>query len=96
MLLGDRRNEIWTISPYHNLKRNMPPAIAFSGEEDDQVLPYITDLFKVKTLKMGNYYELHTYPGRKHYLGEGNKKYARYFDEEILELTDVFLEKYGF
>ncbi len=96
MLLGDRRNEIWSISPYHNLKRNMPPAIAFSGEEDDQVLPYITDLFKVKTLKMGNYYELHTYPGRKHYLGEGNKKYARYFDEEILELTDVFLEKFGF
>jgi len=96
MLLGDRRNEIWSISPYHNLKRNMPPAIAFSGEEDDQVLPYITDLFKVKTLKMSNYYELHTYPGRKHYLGEGNKKYARYFDEEILELTDVFLEKFGF
>ena len=96
MLLGDRRNEIWSISPYHNLKKNMPPAIAFSGEEDDQVLPYITGLFKAKTKKLGNYYELHTYPGRKHYLGEGNEKYARYFDEEILELTDVFLEKYGF
>jgi acetyl esterase len=96
MLLGDRRNEIWSISPYHNLRKNMPPTIAFSGDEDDQVLPYITGLFKVKTLDLGNYYELHTYPGRKHYLGEGNEKYARYFDEEILELTDVFLEKYGF
>jgi acetyl esterase len=96
MLLGDRRDEIWSISPYHNLRKNMPPTIAFSGDEDDQVLPYITGLFKVKTLDLGNYYELHTYPGRKHYLGEGNEKYARYFDEEILELTDVFLEKYEF
>jgi len=96
MLLGERRNEIWSISPYHNLKKNMPPAIAFSGEDDDQVLPYITSFYRAKTIELGNYYELHTYPGRKHYLGEGNKKYARYFDEEILELTDVFLEKYGF
>lgn len=96
MLLGERRNEIWTISPYHNLKKNMPPAIAFSGEEDDQVLPYIISFYRAKTIELGNYYELHTYSGRKHYLGEGNKKYARYFDEEILELTDVFLEKYGF
>lgn len=96
MLLGDRRDEIWSISPYHNLRKNMPPAIAFSGDEDDQVLPYITGLYKAKMFDLGNYYELHTYPGRKHYLGEGNEKYARYFDEEILELTDVFLEKYGF
>ena len=96
MLLGDRRKEIWSISPYHNLKKNMPPAIAFSGDEDNQVLPYITGLFKSKTIELGNYYELHTYPGRKHYLGEGNERYARYFDEEILELTDVFLEKFDF
>lgn len=96
MLLGDRRNEIWTISPYHNLKKNMPPAIAFHGEEDNQVLPYIVGMFQSKMLQLGNYYELHKYPGRKHYLGEGNEKYARYFDEEILELTDAFLEKNGF
>ena len=96
MLLGERRKEIWSISPYHNLRKNMPPAIAFSGDEDDQVLPYITSLYKAKTLELGNYYELHTYPGRKHYLGEGNKKYARYFDEEMLEKTDAFLKKFGF
>lgn len=96
MLLGERRKEIWSISPYHNLRKNMPPAIAFSGDEDDQVLPYITSLYKAKTLELGNYYELHTYPGRKHYLGEGNAKYARYFDEEMLEKTDAFLKKFGF
>lgn len=96
MLLGDRRNEIWSISPYHNLKKQMPPAIAFRGEEDDQVLPYIVDMFRAKTMVLGNQFELHSYPGRKHYLGEGNEKYARYFDEEILELTDAFLNKFGF
>lgn len=96
MLLGDRRNEIWSISPYHNLKKPVPPAIAFRGDEDDQVLPYIAGMFKAKMAELGNYYEEHIYQGRKHYLGEGNKKYARYFDEEILEKTDAFLDKYGF
>ena len=45
--------------------------------------------------EMGNHYELITYQGRKHYLGEGNEKYARYFDEEILERTDEFLTRFG-
>ncbi len=91
MILGDRRNEIWSISPYHNLKRNMPPVIAFHGEEDCTVLMYTIQLFKEEMEKLGNHYELITYPGRKHYLGEGNEKYARYFDEEIMERTDQFL-----
>jgi acetyl esterase len=96
MLLGDRSDEIWSISPYHNLKSSMPPAIAFHGEEDNQVLPYIVRMFKTGMDELGNYYDLHWYPGRKHYLGEGNEKYATYFDEDILELTDAFLEKFGF
>ncbi|MBW6534125.1 MAG: alpha/beta hydrolase [Mariniphaga sp.] len=96
MLLGERSNEIWSISPYHNLRKGMPPAIAFHGEEDDQVLPYIVGLFNQKMKELGNYYDLYTYPGRKHYLGEGIEKYSRYFDEEILEQTDAFLEKFGF
>jgi acetyl esterase/lipase len=96
MLLGDRHNNIWSISPYHNLKKSMPPAIAFHGEEDNQVLPYIVRMFKDRIDEMGNYYDLHWYPGRKHYLGEGNEKYARYFNEDILELTDAFLENFGF
>lgn len=95
-LLGDRNKEIWSISPYHNLKKSMPPAIAFHGEEDNQVLPYIVRMFNVKMDELGNYYDLHWFPGRKHYLGEENEKYANYFDEEILKLTDGFLEKFGF
>jgi acetyl esterase len=94
-LLGERRDEIWSISPYHNLKNPMPPALAFHGEDDCTVLPYIVDFFKRKTIQLGNEYQLYTYPGRKHYLGEGNEKYARYFDEEILERTREFLLKHG-
>jgi acetyl esterase/lipase len=96
LLFGDRREEIWSISPYHNLTKNMPPAIAFHGEDDCTVLPYIIDLFKIKMHQLGNHYELYTFPGRKHYLGENSENYARYFDEEILERTDTFLHQFGF
>ena len=95
-ILGNRRNQIWSISPYHNLRKNMPPIIAFRGEDDCTVLPYTVNFFEEKMKELGNHYELITYPGRKHYLGEGNEKYARYFDEEILERTDSFLKKFGF
>ncbi len=95
MLFGDRRKEIWSISPYHNLKKPMPPVIEFRGDEDDQVLPYTVEMFKVKMNQLGNYYEEYIYPGMKHYLAPDNKKYATYFDEAILEKTDAFLEKFG-
>jgi acetyl esterase/lipase len=95
-LMGERRNEIWSVSPYHNLKPGLPPAIEFHGTEDCMVPIYIQNLFKEKTISMGNYFESIVFEGREHYLGEGNKKYATYFDEEILEQTDRFLEKFGF
>ncbi|MGC3947572.1 MAG: alpha/beta hydrolase [Chryseolinea sp.] len=94
MLLGSRRTEIWSISPYHHLRKGMPPVIMFRGDEDNQVLPYITQMFKGKMDAVGNYCEEHVYKGRKHYLAEGNKKYATYFDEEILGKTDAFLKKF--
>lgn len=94
-LLGERREEIWSISPYHNLKKGMPPVIEFRGDQDDQVLPYTVEMFKAKMLMLGNYYEEHVYPGMKHYLAPDNKKYATYFDEDVLEKTYDFLEKLG-
>jgi acetyl esterase/lipase len=95
MLLGDRRDEIWSISPYHLARKSMPPVIDFHGEEDCMVLPYTVSIFRQRMNQLGNHYELINYPGRQHYLGEGNEKYARYFDEEILERTDDFLERFG-
>jgi acetyl esterase/lipase len=45
-LLADRRKEIWSISPAHNVRPGMPPAIAFHGM-DDHVVPF----WKVLRLK---------------------------------------------
>jgi acetyl esterase len=96
MILGDRRDEIWSISPYHNLRKDMPPILSFHGEADCTVLPYTVDFFRRKMVELGNHYELITLEGRDHYLGEGNEKYARYFDEDLLDRTDMFLKELGF
>jgi acetyl esterase/lipase len=95
-LLGERRSEIWTISPYHNLRPGLPPAIEFHGTEDCQVPYYILNLFKEKTLSLGNYFESVVYEGRGHYLGEGNQQYATYYNEETLIKVDEFLKKFNF
>ncbi len=94
--MGDRREQIWSISPYHNLRKDMPPTIAFHGEDDCTVPMYAVRLFEDQMKSLGNPYELVTYPGRKHYLGGESDQYSRYFDEEILERTDAFLIQYGF
>ncbi len=95
-LLGERREEIWSISPYHNLKPGLPPTIAFHGEEDCMVPFWTVRRFKIKAIELDNDYELVSYEGRRHYLGDGDSNYGRYYDEEILERTDAFLKEYGF
>lgn len=96
-IMGNRRDQIWSISPYHNLKPGMPPIIAFHGEADCMVLFYTVQFFNTKMKDLGNPFELVTLPGRDHYLGENaDPKYARYFDEGILERTDEFLEQLGY
>ena len=95
-LLGDRRQDIWSISPAHNLKSGLPPTIAFHGEEDCMVPFWTIRFFEMKTKELGNDYELVPYKGRKHYLGDGDDQYGRYYDEEILERTDAFLTEHGF
>jgi acetyl esterase/lipase len=95
-LLGDRREEIWSISPYHNLKSGLPPTIAFHGKGDCMVPFWTIRFFERKTKELGNDYELVPYEGRKHYLGDGDDQYGRYYDDEILKRTDAFLLEHGF
>ena len=94
-LLAGRRNKIWSISPAHNIKRGMPPMIEFHGEYDDQVPLWTVQFFESAMNKEGNHFEEHTYKGMRHYLGEGNPKYSRYFDDEILKVADDFLRKFN-
>jgi acetyl esterase len=95
-MLSDRRDKIWSISPAHNIRKGLPPMIEFHGDYDDQVPVWTVRSFADEMVKAGNYFELHIYQGKRHYLGDGNPKYSRYFDDEILKLTDAFLRKYSF
>jgi acetyl esterase len=94
-LLGDRKQEIWSISPYHHLKSGMPPAIEFHGTADPMVNFWIVEYFKEKTLALGNHFEQIPFEGKGHYLAEGDSTYATYFDESVMERTDRFLEELG-
>lgn len=94
-LLGDRRTSIWSISPAHNIKAGLPPMIEFHGIDDEQVPKWTVQFFESAMKEKGNYFEQHMYEGRKHYLGDGNPKYSRYYDDEILKIADEFLRKFN-
>jgi acetyl esterase len=95
-LLGDRRTQIWSISPAHHIRTGLPPMIEFHGTDDEQVPKWTVQFFESEMKKKGNYFEQHMYEGRKHYLGDGSTKYSRYYDDEILKIADDFLRKFSF
>jgi acetyl esterase/lipase len=94
-LLADRRDKIWSISPAHNVKKGLPPMIEFHGTDDEQVPKWTVQFFENAMKKEDNYFELHMFEGRKHYLGDGNPKYSHYYNEDILNVTDDFLRKFN-
>ena len=95
-LLAERRNKIWSISPAHNVRKGLPPMIEFHGTDDEQVPKWTVQYFQADMKKEGNYFDLHMFEGRKHYLGGDYPKYSHYYDDEILNITDDFLRKYNF
>ncbi len=97
-LLGDRREEIWSISPAHNIDKNMklPPIIHFHGQDDNVVALWTVKFFKRDLGAEGEAFDLREYEGRKHYLGAGNEEYSNYYDEDILKEADEFLRKNKF
>ncbi len=94
-LLADRRDKIWSISPAHHIKPGLPPMIEFHGIDDEQVPKWTVQFFETEMQKEGNYFELHLYEGRKHYLGSENAKYSHYYDDGILKIADDFLRKFN-
>lgn len=96
MLLADRRERIWSISPAHHVRPGLPPMIEFHGLDDDQVPKWTIQSFKAAMEKNGNYFEQRMYVARKHYLGDPSPKYSRYYDDDILKAVDEFLRKFRF
>ena len=93
-LLGERRSKIWSISPFHHIRKGLPPMIGFHGTDDEQVPKWTLQFFENAMKKDGNEFELHMFEGRKHYLGGENPKYSHYYDEDILNITDDFLRRH--
>ena len=93
-LLGERRSKIWSISPFHHIRKGLPPMIEFHGTDDEQVPKWTLQFFENAMKKDGNEFELHMFEGRKHYLGGENPKYSHYYDEDILNITDDFLRRH--
>lgn len=94
MLLADRRDKIWSISPAHHMKPGLPPMIEFHGLDDEQVPKWTVQYMETEMKKLGNYFEQHMYEGRKHYLGAPDPKYSTYYDDDILKIADDFLRKF--
>ena len=93
-LLAERRSKIWSISPFHHVRKGLPPMIGFHGTDDEQVPKWTLQFFESAMKKDGNEFELHMFEGRKHYLGGENPKYSHYYDEDILNITDDFLRRH--
>ena len=93
-LLAERRSKIWSISPFHHVRKGLPPMIGFHGTDDEQVPKWTLQFFESAMKKDGNEFELHMFEGRKHYLGGENPKYSHYYDEDILNITDEFLRRH--
>jgi len=93
-LLDERRSKIWSISPFHHVRKGLPPMIEFHGLDDEQVPKWTLQFLENAMKKNGNEFELHMFEGRKHYLGGENPKYSHYYDEDILNITDNFLRRH--
>lgn len=93
--VGDRYTEI---SPMHNIRKGIPPAIVFLGTSDKLIPVETAELFKKKMEEAGSRCDLFLYDGQPH----GFFNYRRngdilnpYFIKTVRQ-TDIFLRSIGF
>ena len=81
------------ISPLYLIKSNLPPILAFHGEQDDLVKFSEFEKFRDKMLATNNDFTYRTYPNAGHfYFSEITKAEI----EEIKTLTEEFLVTNGY
>lgn len=92
----ERVTEYWKdISPFHNIRKGLPPTIAFFGSNDKHVPVATVNAFQKKMSDVGNECETHIYEGQAHgffHISKGGRKMF----EDVLTKTDTFLVKHGF
>jgi len=94
-LLGDRRREIWSISPFHNLKPGMPPTLGFHSRDDCTVQVHSVFAFIEDARSHGNEIDYVILEGKGHNLAEPDMTYSGYLDDAMLERVDAFLATHG-
>lgn len=92
----DRVVDYWKdISPFHNIRPNLPPAIAFFSSNDQHVPVSTINAFQQKMVVAGNQCETHIYEGQAHGFFHISKGGLKMF-EDVLRKTDVFLVKHKY
>ncbi len=86
----DRYKEI---SPLHNIRKGMPPAIVFLGDQDKLIPVSTAEKFKSQMEKVGSRSDLHVYKDQPHgFFNQGKK--GNYYEKTVLEM-DRFLISLG-
>lgn len=94
-MLGEKRQRIWDISPYHRLKQGLPPAIGFHGRKDTTEPWRVANWFREKATRLGNPFELVTLEERGHHLAGGGDPPGELSNPVILKRADRFLRETG-
>lgn len=83
------------LSPYHHLRKDLPPCIIFHGKADTTV-PYLTvEAFTKRMTELGSSCELVGYEGAQHGFFNYSRKDKKAY-EDTLAKTDAFLTKLGY
>jgi acetyl esterase/lipase len=89
------RDRYLEISPKHNIRKGMPPAIAFFGSKDSLISVSDAESFQSKMRQVESRSDLHIYDGRKHGFfnhgrGDGNDY------KDTVRAMDAFLASLGY
>ncbi|MEZ6056964.1 MAG: alpha/beta hydrolase [Planctomycetaceae bacterium] len=84
-----------SISPMHNIRRGMPPAIVFLGTNDALIPVATAEKFREKMRAVDVRSDLHLYEGATHGFFNQNKEGGKYYRETVGEM-DKFLDSLGY
>ena len=83
------------ISPAHNIREGMPPAIVFLGDQDKLISVATARKFKMKMEQVGARSDLHVYQDKGHGFFNFGRDKNRAFVDTVTK-TDSFLVELGF
>tara|TARA_R110002049_G_scaffold72490_6_gene187393 strand:+ start:78886 stop:79803 length:918 start_codon:yes stop_codon:yes gene_type:complete len=94
----DRVKDYWQqMSPMHNIRKDMPPTIAFFGTEDPLIPVATTKEFGKRMKAAGVRYDNHLYEGQAHgFFNQGRSKGDTNYFVETVRTADKFLQSLGF